>query len=156
MEPKPINQTKGERQTNYNIDNNHSRNPEGIPSDKNPDNAGCQAKGKALPGKAANEEEGRYITLPQESIAPINGSKALPPDLPAPLMVGAKEAARLCGAKKTTWKAWNDSGKIPSPIRISARKILWRVEELRSWLNMGCPPRHKWQWPTAHWEGGEA
>ena len=67
----------------------------------------------------------------------------------APFLIDAREAARVCGVGLTKWKAFSDPGRIPAPVRLSERKVLWRLDELRSWVHDGCPPRHKWEWPTA-------
>ena len=32
---------------------------------------------------------------------------------------------------------------IPKPVRLG-RRVVWRVEELKAWVDAGCPPLHKW------------
>ena len=60
------------------------------------------------------------------------------------LLVPAKEAATMCSKSLRTWRAWDAAGWVPRPIRI-ARSTLWRVEELRAWIEAGCPRRDEWE-----------
>jgi predicted DNA-binding transcriptional regulator AlpA len=62
-----------------------------------------------------------------------------------PLLIDAKGAAALCGICRTTWLSLCSAGKTPEPIRLG-RRVLWRLDELRAWLDAGCPARHNWQW----------
>ena len=61
----------------------------------------------------------------------------------SPLVVDARRLARLLSAGLRTVRAWDAAGKLPSPLRISGR-VLWRVEEIRAWLNAGAPDRETW------------
>jgi predicted DNA-binding transcriptional regulator AlpA len=60
------------------------------------------------------------------------------------LLVTARQAAELCGKSLRTWRAWDSAGWIPKPIRIG-RNTLWRADELRDWVNAGCPRRDEWE-----------
>lgn len=60
------------------------------------------------------------------------------------LLVTAKEAAKLCGKSLRTWRTWDSAGWIPQPIRIG-RSTLWRLDELREWVEAGCPRRGEWE-----------
>lgn len=51
----------------------------------------------------------------------------------------------MCGVGRTTWLSLNSAGKVPAPVRLG-RRVLWRLEELKAWLDAGCPVRHKWKW----------
>jgi predicted DNA-binding transcriptional regulator AlpA len=62
---------------------------------------------------------------------------------PAPLLVDAREAARLCGVSRTTWLSLSQQGLTPEPLRLG-RRVLWRVAELRAWTAAGCPARSRW------------
>ncbi len=61
----------------------------------------------------------------------------------APILVDARVAGVLCGKSERTWRAWDSQGLIPAAIRIG-RSTLWRVDELRDWVDAGCPERTIW------------
>lgn len=63
---------------------------------------------------------------------------------PMPLLLTAVEAATLCGRSLRTWHSWNAAGLIPKPIHIG-RSTLWRTDELRAWVAVGCPSRKEWE-----------
>jgi len=75
----------------------------------------------------------------------------------APLLLTARQAAKTCGKSLRTWRTWDSAGWIPQPIRIG-RSTLWRADELRQWVDAGCPRREEWgagiavlrttAWPT--------
>jgi predicted DNA-binding transcriptional regulator AlpA len=65
------------------------------------------------------------------------------PDL-TPLLVSAKKAAAMCGKSLRTWRTWDAAGWIPRPVRIG-RSTLWRADELRDWVDAGCPRRAEWE-----------
>lgn len=60
------------------------------------------------------------------------------------LLVTAKQAARMCGKSLRTWRAWDSAGWIPRPVRIG-RATLWRADEMRAWVEAGCPRRDEWE-----------
>ncbi len=60
-----------------------------------------------------------------------------------PILVDARGAGVLCGKSERTWRAWDAQGLIPTAIRIG-RSTLWRVDELRDWVDAGCPERTIW------------
>jgi DNA-binding NtrC family response regulator len=62
----------------------------------------------------------------------------------SPLLVTALEAAALCGRSLRCWRTWDSAGRIPRPVRIG-RSTLWRAEELRRWVESGCPRRAEWE-----------
>ena len=68
---------------------------------------------------------------------------ATAPGMLAPLLLRASEAAELCSASVRTWRSWDAAGSIPSPIHIG-RSAFWRLEELRAWIDAGCPRRDVW------------
>ncbi len=65
---------------------------------------------------------------------------------PAPqqLLITARRAAAICGKSLRTWRTWDAAGWIPRPVRIG-RSTLWRADELREWVNVGCPRRAEWE-----------
>lgn len=60
-----------------------------------------------------------------------------------PLLVSARDAARLCGVSIRTWRAWDSSGKIPAATLNSTGLKRWLVSRLRRWCETGCKPRHR-------------
>jgi hypothetical protein len=61
-----------------------------------------------------------------------------------PLMLAAKDAAKLFGKSLRTWRTWDALGLIPKPARIM-HSTLWRLEELKAWAQAGCPRRAEWE-----------
>jgi predicted DNA-binding transcriptional regulator AlpA len=61
-----------------------------------------------------------------------------------PLLVPATVAGPLCGRSEASW--WRDhaANRIPAPIKLGGR-TLWRVAELRAWVEAGCPSRREWE-----------
>ncbi len=60
------------------------------------------------------------------------------------LLVSLDEAARLLGIGKTTFYQLCSSGRIgPMAIKFG-RRSLFRLDELREWVAVDCPPRVKW------------
>jgi predicted DNA-binding transcriptional regulator AlpA len=61
-----------------------------------------------------------------------------------PLLVPASVAGPLCGRSEASW--WRDhaAGRCPRPVRIGG-STLWRVEELRRWIEARCPDRRSWE-----------
>ena len=65
-------------------------------------------------------------------------------DVAPPLLLTARQAAALCGKSLRTWRSWDSAGVIPRPVRIR-RCTLWRADELREWIEAGCPNRQQWE-----------
>ena len=61
-----------------------------------------------------------------------------------PLLVTARQAAEMCAKSLRTWRTWDSAGWVPRAVRIG-RSTLWRVEELRAWVEAGCPRRAEWE-----------
>jgi prophage regulatory protein len=61
----------------------------------------------------------------------------------APLVADARRLARLLDVGLRTIRAWDASGKLPEPVRIGGR-VVWRLDELRAWLDAGAPDREAW------------
>lgn len=61
----------------------------------------------------------------------------------SPLVVDARRLARLlcCGVR--TVRTWDAAGRLPAPLRIGGR-VVWRVDEIRRWLDAGAPDRQTW------------
>jgi predicted DNA-binding transcriptional regulator AlpA len=76
-----------------------------------------------------------------------------PAAAPEPLLVPASVAGPMCGRSEPSW--WRDlsAGRIPAPVRLGG-STLWRVPELRAWVEAGCPPRREWEALRAEGGGG--
>ena len=60
------------------------------------------------------------------------------------LLIGAADAATMCGVSRSTWWALHSSGRVPLPVRLG-RRTLWRRGELEAWIAAGCPARERWE-----------
>jgi predicted DNA-binding transcriptional regulator AlpA len=60
------------------------------------------------------------------------------------LLVGAREAARLCGVSLATWHRLNAALKVPKPTRLGGR-VLWSMDSLRLFVELGCPDRRTFE-----------
>ena len=67
-----------------------------------------------------------------------------PPAAAEPLLVDARSLARMLCVGIRTVRAWDASGRIPEPLRLSPGCVRWKFSELRAWLDAGCPPREVW------------
>ena len=60
------------------------------------------------------------------------------------LLLGRREAAKACGLGLRSWDRLAASGRVPQPVRLG-RRTLWRADELRAWVDAGCPDRRAWE-----------
>ena len=60
------------------------------------------------------------------------------------LLLSASEAAALCGSSVRQWWRLQASGKVPAPVMMGSRKR-WRRDDLRRWIDAGCPCRNEWE-----------
>jgi predicted DNA-binding transcriptional regulator AlpA len=74
---------------------------------------------------------------PSDSVAPVRDRAEAP--VIEPLLVPAPEAARLCGVSEATWFRLKAAGKTPAPVKLG--RVLYRVEDLKLWVALGCPDR---------------
>src|SRR5262249_46051056 len=61
-----------------------------------------------------------------------------------PLLLGAAQAAALCGVSRPSWWRLHAAHKIPAPVRVGHR-TLWRRSDLVEWIRLGCPDRAEFQ-----------
>ncbi len=54
-----------------------------------------------------------------------------------PWAVNAASAANLLGISRAHFLRLRAAGNVPEPVRIG-RRVLWRIDELRDWLESGC------------------
>ena len=60
------------------------------------------------------------------------------------LLISAAELGKLLGVNKSTVWSWHSSGRIPLPVHIGGT-TRWKAEEIRRWVEAGCPPRAQWE-----------
>lgn len=61
----------------------------------------------------------------------------------APLVADAKGLAKLLGLGVRTIRTHDAAGKLPMPLKLGGR-VVWRLDELRAWLDAGAPDRATW------------
>lgn len=61
----------------------------------------------------------------------------------SPMLLDAREAARVCGVSRSHFLAMHSAGKVPLPVRLG-RRTLWRGAELAAWIEADCPARDRW------------
>ncbi len=62
------------------------------------------------------------------------------------LLIDVSEFCRLTSISRSLYFEKKAAGRIgPAEVRIG-RKILLRTDEVRDWVNAGCPPRRSWSW----------
>jgi len=62
------------------------------------------------------------------------------------LLIDTRQASKLLGVSSRKLYTMYSSGQMPAPTRIG-RAVRWGYEELRAWVNAGCPSATEWQWP---------
>lgn len=60
------------------------------------------------------------------------------------LVVRAKELGRLLNVSLASVRRMDSAGKLPMPIKLGGC-VVWRVDEIKTWLSAGSPPRETWQ-----------
>lgn len=59
----------------------------------------------------------------------------LSPDIARFRVIGTADAAEFCDLSVKTLRRMNDRGAMPAPIRLSERRIGWRIGDLIDWLD---------------------
>jgi predicted DNA-binding transcriptional regulator AlpA len=68
----------------------------------------------------------------------------LPPDLLRRRVITIRDAAAMCGLSTSTFRRMRTEGTIPSPLRLSERRIGWRIGDLLDWQD--CREAgHEWK-----------
>ena len=64
-----------------------------------------------------------------------------------PMLIDTEEVLKLLGglSRAGYHKARTTGRFAPMPIKIG-KKVLHRYQEVKDWINAGCPPRNKWRW----------
>jgi hypothetical protein len=61
-----------------------------------------------------------------------------------PLLVDTEQAAAACGVGRATWFRLKSASKTPAPVKLAGR-VLYRVDDLKLWVALGCPPRKEFE-----------
>jgi prophage regulatory protein len=59
----------------------------------------------------------------------------LPPDVTRRRLLNTAEAAEFCKISVPHWRRLYRSGKVPKPVRLSARKYGWRLGDLLDFID---------------------
>jgi predicted DNA-binding transcriptional regulator AlpA len=60
------------------------------------------------------------------------------------LLIGIGGLSQMLDWSERTTRRKYSAGLLPRPIKISG-SIRWNVEEIRRWVNAGCPTRAAWE-----------
>lgn len=64
-------------------------------------------------------------------------------ETPDPLLLSDRAAAALLGISRAHLHRLRVAGKLPAPQKLG-RRCLWRADELRRWVDAGCPSSDVW------------
>ena len=56
-----------------------------------------------------------------------------------PLLIDARDLARLLTVSPATIWRMRAAGRLPAPIRLTGSTLRWRRSEVLAWLDAGCP-----------------
>lgn len=62
-----------------------------------------------------------------------------------PLLIDARDAARLLGVSRSTFWAMLSAGRIPTPVFRAGRVVRWDRREIEQWVSSGCPSVDRWR-----------
>jgi prophage regulatory protein len=65
-------------------------------------------------------------------------SPKLPTDLLHDRLINTSEAAAFAGFSESHWRALVRTGRAPQPIRLSTRKMGWKISALRAWIDQAA------------------
>jgi predicted DNA-binding transcriptional regulator AlpA len=71
------------------------------------------------------------------------------------LLVDAVTTCKLLSISISTLHALKRTDRLPDPIYLG-RSVRWNLEELRAWVNCGCPAKHRWEAMRQHHVFGQA
>ncbi len=60
---------------------------------------------------------------------------SLPREIVMRRVIGTKDAAAFCGLSVPTFRRLKDRNEIPQPIRLSERRLGWRIGDLIAWTD---------------------
>ncbi|MHC5135117.1 MAG: helix-turn-helix transcriptional regulator [Planctomycetota bacterium] len=56
----------------------------------------------------------------------------------SPLLLSARDAAKLCGIGLRTWHSYRASGKLPPSFKIGGRRV-WKRKDIYRWVDWDFP-----------------
>lgn len=59
--------------------------------------------------------------------------QSLPHELARRSIIGTRDAAIYCGVSEKTFRRMQAAGTIPTPLKLSVRKLGWRIGDLLDW-----------------------
>jgi predicted DNA-binding transcriptional regulator AlpA len=74
-------------------------------------------------------------TAPAKRTAPPITLDQLPPDVVRRRLLDTAEAAEFCKLSIPHWRRLYRTGKVPRPVRLSARKYGWRLGDLLDFID---------------------
>lgn len=75
--------------------------------------------------------------------APAAATQPAGSDPLIPLVADAKGLSKLLGLGVRTIRTHDAAGKLPQPVKLGGR-VVWRLDEVRAWLDAGAPDRATW------------
>ncbi len=61
----------------------------------------------------------------------------------SPRLVSANWLAKYLGISRASLFRLRSAGRMPKPVRVGGI-VRWRVEDVRTWVDAGCPPIDEW------------
>lgn len=62
----------------------------------------------------------------------------------SPFLIDAQDVSLLLSVSERHVWSLHSAGRLPLPVRLG-RTTRWRADELRAWLDAGCPERSRWE-----------
>jgi len=78
----------------------------------------------------------RFAALPADD-------RPTPAPVLEPLLLSARDLAAMLRLGLRTVRSMDAAGKLPAPVRVGG-SVRWRLDEIRAWLDAGCPAREAW------------
>jgi predicted DNA-binding transcriptional regulator AlpA len=57
----------------------------------------------------------------------------------------AADVGRLLATSERSVRRAHHAGKLPRGLRVTAKCLRWRRDELLEWIAAGCPDRKRWE-----------